>query len=126
MWLLSEKVEDIRLKPPLGLFEAVSTFGTLLYYVVANPSALRLRAKPRKSPQTISVAGLLGCATLAFALAPTDIAIGVSMMIFGRGLQAGQVVLPFPAGPPLDEGTFLLNDNRLRSLNACSAASPEI
>ncbi len=62
---------------------AVSSFGTLLYYVIANLSALRLPRASRMFPRTLAAAGLVGCLGLAFSLAPQDVAIGVAILLAG-------------------------------------------
>ena len=55
---------------PFYIAVAVSSFGTLLYYTVTNPSALRLTKERRMFPRALPVAGLAGCLILAFGLAP--------------------------------------------------------
>lgn len=67
---------------------AVSSFGTLLYYCVANLSALRLSEEDRMFPRVLSVAGLVGCVALAFGLAPDDVAIGVGILAVGVVFRA--------------------------------------
>ena len=62
---------------------AVSSFGTLLYYVVTNLSALRLAKEQRMFPRVLAVAGLIGCLALAFALAPEDVGIGLAILLAG-------------------------------------------
>jgi len=68
---------------PFTLAIAVSSFGTLLYYVVTNLSALRLRPEQRMFPRVLAVAGLFGCVGLAFSLAPLEIAVGLSLLGVG-------------------------------------------
>ena len=77
---------------PFYVAVAVSSFGTLLYYVVANLSALRLAKDQRMFPWVLAVAGLVGCLLLAFALAPEDVGIGVAILLVGlvfRTLRLG-------------------------------------
>jgi APA family basic amino acid/polyamine antiporter len=77
---------------PFYVAVAVSSFGTLLYYVVANLSALRLAKEQRMFPRVLAVAGLVGCLLLAFALAPEDVGIGVAVLLVGlvfRTLRLG-------------------------------------
>lgn len=69
---------------PFYVAVAVSSFGTLLYYVVANLSALQLTPEQRMFPRALSVAGLVGCLCLAFGLAPEEVLIGLA--ILGAGL----------------------------------------
>jgi APA family basic amino acid/polyamine antiporter len=68
---------------PFKVAVAVSSFGTLLYYTVTNLSALRLQRAQRMFPRVLSVAGLIGCVGLAFALAPYEIAIGLTILVAG-------------------------------------------
>jgi APA family basic amino acid/polyamine antiporter len=46
----------------------VSSFGVLLYYLVANISALHQAKQHRRYPRAIQVAGAVGCAALAATL----------------------------------------------------------
>lgn len=68
---------------PFATAVAISSFGTLLYYTVANLSALRLKREQRTFPRALSVAGLIGCLALAFSLAPVEIGIGVAILLVG-------------------------------------------
>lgn len=68
---------------PFATAVAISSFGTLLYYSIANLSALRLKKEQRAFPRALSVAGLIGCLGLAFSLAPIEIAIGVTILLVG-------------------------------------------
>jgi APA family basic amino acid/polyamine antiporter len=77
---------------PFYVAVAVSSFGTLLYYVVANLCALRLAEDQRMFPRVLAVAGLVGCLLLAFALAPEDVGIGLAILLVGlvfRTLRLG-------------------------------------
>ncbi|MGW1592313.1 APC family permease [Streptomyces sp. NPDC002343] len=58
-----------------------SSFGVLAYYAVANASAWTLNAAPRS--RVVPAAGLLGCATLAFALPPASVAAGAAVLALG-------------------------------------------
>ena len=51
---------------PFAAAVAILSFGTLLYYSVANLSALRMKKEQRTFPRALSVAGLIGCLGLAF------------------------------------------------------------
>jgi basic amino acid/polyamine antiporter, APA family len=73
---------------PFYLAVAVSSFGTLLYYTVANLSALRLSRQQRMFPRALAVMGLIGCLGLAFALAPQDIGIGLAILIIGLAFRS--------------------------------------
>ena len=68
---------------PFEVAVAVSSFGTLLYYVVANLSALRLKAEQRMFPRALMFAGLVGCVALAFSLAPVEVATGMGILLVG-------------------------------------------
>ncbi|MFH9087507.1 APC family permease [Streptomyces sp. NPDC017673] len=58
-----------------------SSFGVLAYYGVANASAWTLSAAPRS--RMVPAMGLLGCATLAFALPPASVAVGAGVLAVG-------------------------------------------
>ncbi len=73
---------------PFYVAVAVSSFGTLLYYVVANLSALRLTREQRMFPRVLAVAGLIGCLALAFALAPQEVGIGLAILLAGLVFRA--------------------------------------
>ena len=68
---------------PFYVAVAVSSFGTLLYYCVTNLSALRLPRHQLMFPRLLSLAGLVGCTLLAFALAPQVVAIGLAILLGG-------------------------------------------
>jgi APA family basic amino acid/polyamine antiporter len=68
---------------PFTLAIAVSSFGTLLYYSIANLSAIRLKKEQRKYPIALSVAGLIGCVSLAFSLALQEVEIGLAILLAG-------------------------------------------
>ncbi|MEW2510054.1 APC family permease [Streptomyces sp. NPDC046870] len=58
-----------------------SSFGVLAYYAVANASAWTLNAAPRS--RVVPAVGLLGCATLAFALPAASVAVGAGVLAVG-------------------------------------------
>ncbi|GHE12316.1 APC family permease [Streptomyces alanosinicus] len=58
-----------------------SSFGVLAYYAVANASAWTL--SPAPAARVAPVAGLLGCATLAFALPAVSVAAGAGVLAVG-------------------------------------------
>jgi len=68
---------------PFATAVAISSFGTLLYYSVANLSALRMKKEQRTFPRFLSFAGLIGCLGLAFSLAPYEIGVGVGILLVG-------------------------------------------
>jgi APA family basic amino acid/polyamine antiporter len=76
-----------------GIVGAVwfSAFTVLLYYAIANASALRLRPDERLAPGWIPVLGLLGCVALAASLPwPTMLAGALALVLL---LGARRVVL---------------------------------
>ncbi|MFE3635829.1 APC family permease [Streptomyces sp. NPDC059168] len=58
-----------------------SSFGVLVYYAVANASAWTLSPAPRA--RVVPALGLLGCATLAFALPARSVALGAGVLAVG-------------------------------------------
>jgi APA family basic amino acid/polyamine antiporter len=54
-----------------------SSFAVLLYYAIANASAMTLRGK------VIPVAGLVGCVVLAFSLPVSSVLTGVVVVALG-------------------------------------------
>jgi APA family basic amino acid/polyamine antiporter len=76
---------------PFGAAVGISSFGTLLYYTVANTSALRLTKERKRFPRLLSLAGLIGCLGLAFSLAPPEIAVGLGILAVGLGYRAARL-----------------------------------
>lgn len=60
-----------------------SSFAVLTYYAVANASAFTLPAPQRRWPRGLAVAGLLGCAVLAFSLPIASVVGGSVLLITG-------------------------------------------
>ncbi|MEV7245538.1 amino acid permease [Streptomyces sp. NPDC093248] len=58
-----------------------SSFGVLAYYAVANASAWTLG--PALRARVVPALGLLGCATLAFALPAVSVAVGAGVLVVG-------------------------------------------
>jgi len=65
----------------------VSSFGVLLYYVVANLSALRQSPEHRRTPKAVQVLGAAGCVLLAATLPWTAIAGAAAVITVGVGLR---------------------------------------
>ncbi|MGW2644609.1 APC family permease [Streptomyces sp. NPDC001393] len=63
-----------------------SSFGVLAYYAVANASAWTL--SPAVPARVVPVVGLLGCATLAFALPAVSVAVGAGVLAVGAAAYA--------------------------------------
>ncbi len=78
---------------PFTLAIAVSSFGTLLYYSVANLSALRLEAEHRRFPRALSAAGLVGCLALAFSLSSKEITVGLAILAVGLALKGAKTAI---------------------------------
>jgi APA family basic amino acid/polyamine antiporter len=60
-----------------------SSFGVLVYYAVANLSALRQPAAERRWPRALQVLGLLGCLTMAAALPLGSVLAGLAVFAVG-------------------------------------------
>jgi APA family basic amino acid/polyamine antiporter len=58
-----------------------SSFAVLVYYAVANASALTLPTKQRRYPQWVAALGLIGCAVLALSLPLGTIAAGSAVLV---------------------------------------------
>ncbi|MFF8483894.1 APC family permease [Streptomyces antibioticus] len=58
-----------------------SSFGVLVYYAVANASALTLDPSP--ASRALPVLGLAGCLVLAFALPATSVVVGTAVLTVG-------------------------------------------
>ncbi|MFV0494286.1 APC family permease [Mycobacterium sp.] len=71
-----------------------SSFGVLTYYAIANASALTLRDDEGRPPRWIPVLGLLGCASLAFALPLSSI--GSGLAVLGTGVAIYRPNVPDP------------------------------
>ena len=68
-----------------------SSFGVLVYYALANLSALTLRQRPGWAPRSVNALGLAGCLVLAFTLPWQSV---VTMLgVFAVGLAGRAVVL---------------------------------
>jgi basic amino acid/polyamine antiporter, APA family len=78
---------------PFVVAVAVSSLGTLLYYCVANLSALRLSKEQRMFPRELAAAGLVGCLALAFSLAAEDVAIGLAILAAGLAYRGVRVAV---------------------------------
>jgi APA family basic amino acid/polyamine antiporter len=70
-----------------------SSTGVLLYYAVANLSALRQPAAQRRWPRGVNVLGLVGCLTLVATLPATSLLAGLGVLavgVLGRLLIRGR------------------------------------
>jgi APA family basic amino acid/polyamine antiporter len=68
-----------------------SSFGVLIYYAIANASALSQPAEQRRWPRGLNILGLVGCLVLAAALPVGSVLAGLVM--FAVGLLARLLVL---------------------------------
>ncbi len=60
-----------------------SSFGVLLYYLVANVSAFTQGREHRRFPRAMQVLGALGCGVLVVTLPPASIVSGAVVLAFG-------------------------------------------
>ncbi len=60
-----------------------SSFGVLLYYLVANVAAFTQQAEDRRYPKFLQVAGAIACVVLVATLPPLSIGLGVLMFVVG-------------------------------------------
>jgi APA family basic amino acid/polyamine antiporter len=67
---------------------AFSAFTILLYYAIANASALRLLPAERTRPRWIFSLGLAGCLLLAATLPPTAVIVGLGVLAAGAAGRA--------------------------------------
>ncbi|MGZ5390923.1 MAG: APC family permease [Aeromicrobium sp.] len=64
-----------------------SSFGVLLYYFIANTSALTQIKEQRRYPKGLQVLGATGCLVLVAALPPTSVVVGVVVLAVGAGYR---------------------------------------
>lgn len=64
-----------------------SSFGVLLYYLLANLSAFRQRGDARRYPRALQVLGAAGCVVLVATLPPLGSLIGVGIVLAGLGYR---------------------------------------
>jgi APA family basic amino acid/polyamine antiporter len=62
-----------------------SSFGVLVYYAIANASALTLAPAEGRPARIVPVAGAAGCLALAFALPPSSVLWGAVVLALGAG-----------------------------------------
>ncbi|MGY1857481.1 APC family permease [Modestobacter sp. SYSU DS0290] len=60
-----------------------SSFGVLLYYLVANVSAFTQDRAHRRFPRALQVFGAVGCVVLVATLPPSAVAVGVAVLAVG-------------------------------------------
>ncbi|AZZ53986.1 APC family permease [Rathayibacter festucae] len=64
-----------------------SSFGVLLYYLVANVAALTQEAPHRRYPRPLAVVGVAGCLLLVATLPPASIAGGLAVLVAGAAYR---------------------------------------
>ncbi|MGH3706220.1 MAG: amino acid permease, partial [Agromyces sp.] len=64
-----------------------SSFGVLLYYLVANLAAISQPRSERRVPRVLSAAGAVGCLVLVVTLPPVSIGAGVAVLALGVGYR---------------------------------------
>lgn len=60
-----------------------SSFGVLLYYLIANVAAFTQDRSQRRYPKVLQVLGALGCVILVATLPPKSIVIGIAVLVIG-------------------------------------------
>ncbi|MET3809356.1 APC family permease [Arthrobacter sp. UYEF3] len=65
-----------------------SSFGVLIYYLIANIAAFTQPAADRRYPKALQVLGAVACVALVAALPPMSVALGVLMFVVGILLRA--------------------------------------
>ena len=64
-----------------------SSFGVLVYYLIANLAAVTQPPAERQVPRALSVAGAIGCLVLAVTLPWASVAAGVAVFVVGVGVR---------------------------------------
>ncbi len=72
-------VSTVDLRGAIGF----SSFGVLLYYAVANASALTLSRSERRPPRVVPLGGLVGCLVLAASLPSRSVLAGLLVLVPG-------------------------------------------
>lgn len=65
-----------------------SSFAVLIYYAIANASALTLRSAERRWPRALPAAGLVGCILLALSLPTASVVSGGALLAAGAAVYA--------------------------------------
>lgn len=60
-----------------------SSVAVLVYYAIANSSALSLRRDERRYPPAVAAGGLVGCLALALSLPPASVLSGAAALVLG-------------------------------------------
>ena len=70
-----------------------SSFGVLVYYLVANLSAVTQSGADRRYPRVLQVVGVVGCAVLAATLPLTTVLAGAAVLAAGLAYRWGRLRL---------------------------------
>lgn len=68
-----------------------SSFGVLLYYLIANVAAFRQRAELRRYPRALQVLGAVGCVILAVTLPLAAALAGTVVVLVGVGYRVARL-----------------------------------
>ncbi|MRX44191.1 amino acid permease [Agromyces sp. Q22] len=79
-----------------------SSFGVLLYYLVANASAITQPAGERLVPRWLSWFGAVGCVVLVVTLPVASIAAGVAVLALGAAVRGIRLAVGRRSGTPED------------------------
>jgi len=77
--VVSVLVLTVDLRDAIGF----SSFGVLLYYVVANLAAFTQTRPDRRYPRALQVVGVSGCLVLVATLPPVSIVVGLGVLVAG-------------------------------------------
>ena len=69
-----------------------SSFGVLLYYAIANASALALTPQEGRPARVFPVLGIAGCLVLAFALPLASVISGSAVLLAGAAIYGVRVL----------------------------------
>jgi len=80
----------VLLVTPIDLRGAIgfSSFGVLLYYGIANASAVTLAPSERRWPRWIAIGGVIGCAVLVATLPLVSVLSGAAVLLAGSAAIA--------------------------------------
>jgi len=80
----------VLLATPIDLRGAIgfSSFGVLLYYGIANASAVTLTPSERRWPRWIAIGGVVGCAVLVVTLPLVSVLSGAAVLVAGSAAIA--------------------------------------
>ncbi|OOL29479.1 transporter, partial [Rhodococcus rhodochrous] len=71
-----------------------SSFGVLVYYLVANLSAFTQRDGHRRYPRFLQVIGAVGCVALTLTLPPGAVGVGAAVLAVGVLARATRRAVP--------------------------------